>query len=157
MRSSIITLTITLIIALISGLLFGLGMMISGMVIPENVISFLDITGAWNPDLAFVMGSALLVFAPVYLLVIKPRNKPVLTDDFHISTKNHIDSKLIGGAIIFGIGWGIAGICPGPAITSLSGLNYNIIVFVLSMFAGIKMACYWVDKLESGKLAQQVR
>ncbi len=146
----------SLIIALISGILFGLGMMISGMVIPENVIGFLDITGTWNPDLAFVMGSALLVFAPVYLLVIKPRNKPVLTDDFHISTKTHLDSKLIGGAVIFGIGWGIAGICPGPAITSLSGLNYNIIVFVVSMFAGIKLACYWVDKQESGKQGQQV-
>jgi uncharacterized membrane protein YedE/YeeE len=151
------SLIMTLIIALISGLLFGLGMMVSGMVIPENVIGFLDITGAWNPDLAFVMGSALLVFAPVYFKVIKPRKKPVLSEDFHISTKTHIDSKLIGGAIIFGIGWGIAGICPGPAITSLSGLNYSIIAFVLSMFAGIKLACYWVDKRESGKLGQQVQ
>lgn len=145
-----------LFIALISGLLFGLGMMVSGMVIPENVIGFLDITGAWNPDLAFVMGSALLVFLPVYFKVIKPRSKPVLTEDFHISKKTHIDGKLIGGATIFGIGWGLAGICPGPAVTSLSGFNYQSVVFVVSMLAGIKLACYWVDKRATAKPDQQL-
>ncbi len=148
---------LTLIVALISGLLFGLGMMISGMVLPENVIGFLDITGNWNPGLAFVMGSALLVFLPVYFKVIKPRPKPVLTEDFHISKKTHIDANLIGGATIFGIGWGLAGICPGPAVTSLSGFNYTSAIFVVSMLVGIKLACYWVDKREAAKPEQELR
>jgi hypothetical protein len=125
------------VIALIAGLLFGLGMMMSGMVDPTKVIGFLDIAGDWDPSLAFVMGGALLVFTPIYLLVIKKREKPVCSREFQISSNNTVDKRLISGAALFGLGWGIAGICPGPAVTSLSALNSSMLLFIAFMLAGM--------------------
>ncbi len=123
-------------IALITGVLFGMGMVLSGMVEPQKVISFLDIAGEWDMSLAFVMGGALIVFLPCYQLIIKPRQHPLQADEFSLSNKTHIDRRLITGASLFGIGWGLAGICPGPAIASLSGLNGGLIVFLLAMVLG---------------------
>ncbi|MDX1300854.1 YeeE/YedE family protein [Photobacterium sp.] len=128
-------------VSLIAGLLFGLGMMISGMVDPNKVIGFLDVAGSWDPSLAFVMGGALLVFMPFYFLVIRKLDKPVCETDFHLSKNNQIDNKLITGAVLFGLGWGIAGICPGPAVTSLSGGDYTIVLFTISMLIGIWLGC----------------
>ncbi|MCC4797718.1 transporter [Enterovibrio norvegicus] len=123
--------------ALFSGGLFGAGMMISGMVNPANVIGFLDVYGNWNPSLAFVMGGALMVFMPGYLLLIKPRSTPIAETHFSISKRNDIDKRLLLGSAIFGVGWGLAGICPGPAITVLGSGSLNIILFISSMAMGM--------------------
>ncbi|ERB63804.1 YeeE/YedE family protein [Vibrio coralliilyticus OCN008] len=128
--------------ALLSGLLFGIGMALSGMTNPENVIGFLDVTGAWNPSLVFVMGGALLVFAPAYHFLIKPQTKALSGDVLSLPTKVQLDSKLICGAALFGVGWGLAGICPGPAITSLAFGNLDIAIFIASMVSGSLLAKY---------------
>ncbi|UJF17469.1 YeeE/YedE family protein [Vibrio sp. SS-MA-C1-2] len=127
--------------ALISGLLFGMGMVISGMVDPINVIGFLDIAGDWKPDLAFVMGGALLVFAPTYLIFIKKQKKPLFSETFNLPISQIIDKKLFIGAALFGIGWGLAGICPGPVASSLSmiGENSDILIFFVMMLIGFKL------------------
>nr|WP_086937872.1 YeeE/YedE family protein [Thaumasiovibrio occultus] len=127
-------------IALISGLLFGAGMMVSGMVDPNNVIGFLDIAGDWNPSLAFVMGGALLVFIPAYVLLIKPRRQPICDTDFQLAVNSRIDRKLLLGASLFGIGWGVAGICPGPAITLLGSASTSVFAFVIAMLVGQRLA-----------------
>ncbi|HIF9176465.1 TPA: DUF6691 family protein [Photobacterium damselae] len=124
-------------VALSSGLLFGAGMMISQMVDPAKVIGFLNITGDWDPSLAFVMGGALLVFAPGYYLLVKPRQKPVLAEKFSLSQLKSIDRPLVIGATLFGIGWGLSGVCPGPALTSISSLNPTLLLFVIAMVCGI--------------------
>lgn len=124
------------VVSLIAGVLFGLGMMVSGMVDPAKVIGFLDIAGEWDPSLAFVMGGALAVFMPFYWLVIRRRSTPTCAADFKLSTNTTVDKKLIAGASLFGLGWGMAGICPGPALTSLSGGQLPIVIFTLSMLVG---------------------
>ncbi|MGR5145788.1 DUF6691 family protein [Photobacterium alginatilyticum] len=141
----------SLFVALVSGVLFGMGMMISGMVDPHRVIGFLDITGAWDPSLMFVMGGALAVFMPIYLLVIKKRNAPVCSERFSLSNNRVIDKKLVGGAALFGLGWGIAGICPGPAVTSISGMNPSMLVFIAAMLLGMVIANLAVNKYEKAK------
>ena len=128
---------IRLSVSMVSGLLFGAGMIISGMVNPEKVIGFLDITGNWDPSLAFVMLGALCVFTPIYHLVIKKRSHAVNGDKFTWTSNSKLDSTLISGAVIFGIGWGLAGICPGPAAASVSGGSNDIFIFILSMLTGM--------------------
>ncbi|RJX75445.1 YeeE/YedE family protein [Vibrio sinensis] len=122
-------------IALTSGLLFGTGMAVSGMISPEKVIGFLDVTGAWDPSLAFVMGGALAVFMPSYFFLIRPKNNAITGEALCIPSKQNIDTSLIFGASIFGLGWGIAGVCPGPAVSSLSFGNIGIVLFIVSMLA----------------------
>ncbi|MFN3017594.1 DUF6691 family protein [Vibrio coralliilyticus] len=128
--------------ALVSGLLFGIGMALSGMTNPENVIGFLDVTGTWNPSLVLVLGGALLIFAPAYHFLIKPQAKALSGDVLSLPTKVQLDSKLIYGAALFGVGWGLAGICPGPAITSLAFGNLDIAIFIASMVSGSLLAKY---------------
>jgi len=135
---------LNLIIALICGVLFGLGMAISGMVDPKNVIDFLDIFGSWNADLMFVLGGAILVFMPCFFLFIRHKEKSVTGNKFSFSTKKHIDAKLICGATLFGIGWGLAGICPGPALSSLTGDTFNVLIFIISMIIGQWLIRKWV-------------
>ncbi|WP_394250287.1 DUF6691 family protein [Vibrio profundi] len=127
-------------VSLVAGILFGAGMIISGMVDPTKVIGFLDITGDWDPSLAFVMGGALMVFAPFYQLFIKGRKQAVNGDPIDLVTNTKVDSKLVVGSSVFGIGWGIAGICPGPAITSLSSGSMEIVVFIMMMLVGMTIA-----------------
>ncbi|MGF1826824.1 DUF6691 family protein [Vibrio splendidus] len=129
----------TLFIALTAGVLFGIGMNISGMVDPKNIFSFLDITGNWDSSLAFVMGGALAVFTPFHYFLIKPRVQSI--DGSNISTPktNKIDQNLLIGASLFGLGWGIGGICPGPAVASLGGASITIIVFTICMSVGMKV------------------
>lgn len=140
---------LTRVVALFSGLLFGLGMMMSGMVDPAKVIGFLDLAGNWDPSLAYVMGGAIAVFMPAYLLIVRKMAQPVCAADFHLSKKKSIDGRLISGSILFGLGWGIAGICPGPAVTSLSGANPGVILFVVSMVGGIWLGSKWIDTKEN--------
>ena len=123
-------------VSLIAGLLFGAGMMISGMVDPVRVFGFLDIAGVWDASLMFVMGGALLVFAPVYLLFIRYQDKPICSSEFKLSKNNKLDKPLIAGAAIFGVGWGMSGICPGPAITAIGSGDVSILLFIISMVVG---------------------
>lgn len=129
--------------ALLAGSLFGLGLTVSGMVDPGKVIGFLDITGQWDPSLALVMGGGLLIYLPGYLWLVKSTSKPFFAKKFTIPTIKIIDRKLITGAVLFGIGWGLAGFCPGPALASLAGGSVPIVIFVVSMLLGIKL----VDRL----------
>jgi len=123
------------------GLLFGLGLILSGMVDPAKVIGFLDITGQWDPSLALVMTGALLVFLPGYRLLVRPRRKPVLGDALCLSQRRKVDLRLLAGAALFGGGWGLAGICPGPAVVQLASGHAGIGLFFGSMLLGIMLAC----------------
>jgi uncharacterized membrane protein YedE/YeeE len=139
-------------ISIVAGLLFGAGMIISGMSDPKNVIAFLDVTGHWSPDLAFVMGGALLVFAPSYWLIIRKRKVPVCADSFGLSDNKKIDGQLLSGAALFGLGWGIAGICPGPAIASMANGSYSVLGFVVTMLVGMFIGDN-ISRKENGKQA----
>ncbi|KGY13895.1 transporter [Vibrio tubiashii] len=123
--------------SLFAGLLFGLGMTVSGMADPAKVIGFLDVAGSWDPSLAFVMGGALMVFMPAYFFLIKPKSSPVIAQEFCLAKKNKVDARLVSGAAIFGLGWGIAGICPGPAMSSLALGNAGVWVFFATMMVGL--------------------
>lgn len=125
-----------MIAALVSGLVFGLGLSMSGMLDPARVRGFLDITGAWDPSLAFVLGGAVAVSA-LGVLVAKRMPAPMLDGQFHLPHGRLIDRRLVVGSAIFGIGWGIGGLCPGPALASLSlGLPATV-WFVAAMLAGM--------------------
>lgn len=128
---------IRIVIGMISGLLFGAGMIVSGMADPDVVTAFLDFSGDWDPSLAFVMGGALLVFAPCYHLIIKRRKTAISGDEFKWPENTKIDKTLVSGAMIFGVGWGIAGFCPGPVISSVGSGSNIILAFILSMLVGI--------------------
>ncbi|MFZ6042533.1 DUF6691 family protein [Vibrio natriegens] len=132
--------TIFRITALVSGILFGMGMAVSGMIDPAKVVGFLDISGNWDPSLAFVMGGALAVFMPSYFLLIKPRKQSVSGAEMCTPTNTKIDARLLSGAAIFGLGWGLAGICPGPAVASLALGNVSIVLFFVAMLAGSMFA-----------------
>ena len=118
--------------AFLFGLIFALGLGIAGMTQPGKIVGFLDVFGNWNPSLMWVMVGAIAVHSLTYRLVIK-RPSPILAGTFQIPTRKDIDVKLIAGAVLFGIGWGISGFCPAPAITSLVALDPNTYVFVGSM------------------------
>lgn len=127
------------------GVLFAIGLGISGMIHPDRVVGFLDVFGNWNPSLLFVMLGALIVHATLYRLIMR-RPTPLLAAKFQIPTRTDIDRKLIVGAILFGSGWGLAGFCPAPAITSLASLNLAPFVFVASMLIGM-----WIFQITSQK------
>jgi len=137
--------------SLISGIVFGLGLTISGMVNPEKVLGFLNIFNAWDPSLAFVMIGAILIFSPLYF-IFKRKSRPILAKTFVIPTKKNIDKNLIIGAIMFGAGWGLVGLCPGPAISAISFLNTNVYLFVLFMFVGFYLGNFFINKNEPNKI-----
>lgn len=122
--------------ALLSGLVFGFGLILSEMINPEKVLAFLDIFGQWDPSLAFVMGAALIVAGLGYKMVFR-RKKPFFADQFHLPQKQDIDKRLVTGSALFGIGWGIAGLCPGPAIVGLTIGGPDILIFLAAMLAGM--------------------
>ena len=122
--------------ALLSGLLFGMGLSLSGMTDPAKVQGFLDITGAWVPDLAFVMGGALLITLIMTSAILR-RGKPFLASAFNMPTSNTIDRRLIIGSAIFGIGWGLSGFCPGPALVSLIYGYKATFIFCIAMIVGM--------------------
>jgi uncharacterized protein len=129
--------------ALLSGTLFGLGLAISGMVNPAKVLAFLDVAGNWNPTLAFVMLGALAVTTPAFRFVLK-RREPWFAPRFVLPTKTDLEPRLVVGAALFGIGWGLAGLCPGPAVTDLVTGSGSIVLFVAAMLAGMLLSD-WVD------------
>jgi len=128
-----------ILVNLFAGALFGLGLAVSGMVDPAKVIGFLDVAGDWDPTVAFVMGGALLVPIPAFRLIFK-RPRPVLADEFELPTKKDLDARLLGGSALFGVGWGLSGFCPGPAVTALATGLTPVFAFVVAMIAG--MAIY---------------
>ena len=131
--------------ALGAGLLFGIGLWLSGMASPKKILDFLDVTGNWDPSLLLVMGGAVAVTALFFRPILK--RKPM---DFRSS----IDFPLVAGAAIFGVGWGIGGYCPGPALTALSNLTLEPLVFVAAMVAGGLLAKIWPSS-KAGSLAQR--
>jgi uncharacterized protein len=128
-----------LLTALVAGLIFGAGIALSGMINPAKVLNFFDFFGTWDPSLAFVMGGALIVTAIGYRFIFK-RARPVLDDKFHLPTKTEIDTPLIAGAIVFGVGWGITGFCPGGSLPALGLMKGEAFIFVAAMIAGIALA-----------------
>ena len=125
-----------LIAALVAGLVFGLGLILSGMTDPSKVIGFLDLAGAWNPSLAFVMGGAVLV-GLVAFRVARTRSKTILGGPLRLPEATHIDRRLVLGGVAFGVGWGLAGYCPGPALASLATGGSQALIFTAAMLAGM--------------------
>ena len=123
-------------VALLSGLLFGLGLIISGMVNPGKVIGFLDLAGDWDPSLLFVMGGGVAFTTATFWLVLR-RERPLFEKKFFLPTKADLDGRLLIGTALFGIGWGIGGLCPGPAITALATLDPSVVLFVGAMLLGM--------------------
>jgi len=126
----------SLIVALASGLLFGLGLTVSAMVDPAKVLNFLDIASTWDPSLAFVMLAAIPVTA-IGFAVARRRGKPLIDTTFRGPTATVIDRRLVVGAMLFGVGWGLVGYCPGPALAALSFGNPGTWLFVIAMLAGM--------------------
>ena len=127
---------------LIAGFIFGLGLCLSGLADPSVVQAFLDVAGAWNPALLFVMGAGLTVTLIGYRLVFG-RGRPLLAPRFNLPTSTATDTPLISGAVIFGIGWGLAGYCPGPAVVSLASGRTEVFAFVTAMVTGM-IAVRWM-------------
>ena len=125
----------TNLVALLSGIIFGLGLALSQMIDPNKVLNFLDVTGNWDPSLAFVMMGALAVSMISFRFILK-RSTPVLDSGFHVSKQVVITRPLVLGAGLFGIGWGMAGYCPGPAVASLGLLSVEGVVMVAAIYAG---------------------
>ncbi|SMY07541.1 DUF6691 family protein [Flavimaricola marinus] len=132
------------------GLVFGIGISISGMANPAKVINFFDFAGTWDPSLAFVMGGALVVTFFGYKYVLK-RPGPVFGPGFVLPTRRDLDGQLIGGSVVFGIGWGIAGFCPGGALPALGTGQGSVILFVGAMVVGI-IAGLWLKNLPLRRL-----
>ncbi|MFD1217868.1 YeeE/YedE family protein [Microbulbifer celer] len=133
--------------AFVSGLIFSFGLLLSGMANPEKVLGFLDLFGAWDPSLGLVMGGAIAVGLPAFL-VAKKRAVAILGDPIRLPTKRTLDRRLILGSLVFGIGWGIAGFCPGPGIVATGAGEAGAVTFVLAMVAGM-LAFRWLENRHS--------
>jgi len=129
--------------SLISGIIFGLGLTISGMVNPQKVLGFLNIFDEWDPSLSFVMVGAILIFSPLHF-IFKRKSRPFFAQSFIIPSKENIDKNLILGSSIFGIGWGLVGFCPGPAISAIAFINIDVYIFVLFMFVGFYLGSFFL-------------
>ena len=125
-----------LLFALLSGLVFGFGLIVSGMTNPEKVLDFLDLSGAWDPSLALVMGGAIAVGLAAFTLA-KKRTQSLLGLPMQLPTAKQIDWRLVGGSLSFGLGWGLAGICPGPALVLVGAGVSKGLIFVAAMLAGM--------------------
>jgi len=139
-----------LLVAYLVGLIFGVGISMSGMANPAKVLNFFDLAGSWDPSLAFVMGGAVVVTFFGYRWVLS-RSKPLYEISFALPTRSDIDLKLVSGSLIFGIGWGLAGFCPGGALPVLGTGNRTVMLFVAALISGI----YLTRKLE-GVIADRV-
>jgi len=133
------------IFALLSGLIFGIGLIVSGMADPAKVLNFLDVFGTWDPSLAFVMGGAIAVTAPGFAWLFRSRQTPYFDSTFRVPTRNDLEPKLLTGAAIFGIGWGLGGFCPGPALTALPLASSGTLIFVPFMLGGMWIARHTPD------------
>ena len=138
--------------SLVCGLIFGLGLLISGMTQPARVLGFLDIFGRWDPTLAFVMAAAFVVSSVGFSLA-RQRGRPVLAARLQWPTRTDIDRPLVVGSALFGSGWGLVGLCPGPALVNLAGLMPSVIVFVLAMAAGMILKDLWDRRVSATSVA----
>lgn len=145
-----------LLASLFCGIVFGFGLALSGMTDISKVIGFFDIAGQWDPSLAFVMGGGVLISLPFFQLGLPRLKAPVFADVFRVPTRSEIDLKLLSGAALFGIGWGIVGLCPGPAIASLASLNPDLLWLIIAMFAGM-FAADIVEKMVDGTKAEPAK
>ena len=125
-----------LLTALLAGLVFGFGLILSGMVNPAKVLAFLDLAGAWDPSLALVMVGAIGVAFPAFRWL-AGRSRSVFAEPLHLPTRRDIDKPLVLGSLGFGVGWGLAGLCPGPALVALGALRFEAVLFVAAMLAGM--------------------
>ena len=135
----------------VCGLIFGLGLVISGMTQPQKVLGFLDIFGRWDPTLAFVMVAAFAVSSTGFALA-RQQRRPLLTPQLLWPTRTDIDQSLVVGSVLFGIGWGLVGLCPGPALVNLAGLWPSVIVFALAMSAGMIIKDLWDRRVLSATI-----
>jgi uncharacterized membrane protein YedE/YeeE len=127
--------TLKTVMGYIAGLIFGLGLAVSGMTDPARVLGFLDLAGDWDPTLMFVLGGAVVTNFIGYRLVLR-RPNPVFGERFQLPTRTDLDGRLIGGATLFGIGWGLSGYCPGPAFASIGGLSGPLLAMLVTMVIG---------------------
>jgi hypothetical protein len=139
-------------VMLTSGLLFGFGLIVSGLVNPAKVLGFLDFAGTWDPSLAFTMAAAVLTTAIGYGLAFR-RKSPLLGGSFQLPTATDVDARLLGGAALFGVGWGLVGFCPGPAVSALATGSGEALVFVVAMLGGMGLA-RGIDTLSENAPAQ---
>lgn len=125
-----------------AGALFGAGLVVSGMTKPAKVIGFLDFGGRWDASLVFVMAGAVLVYMLLFRVILRRRRAPFFDVKFHLPTRKDVDLRLLAGSALFGVGWGLGGYCPGPALVSLGGGIFPALVFVVAMVAGM-----WLETL----------
>ena len=130
----------SLVMAGLAGAVFGIGLLLSGMTDPAKVIAFLDVSGDWDPSLAFVMGGAVLVNFVAYRLIVGRRHEPWFDVIFHLPSRRDLDLPLLIGAAVFGVGWGLGGLCPGPGLVSAAGGSQAALVFVGTMVVGMLLA-----------------
>lgn len=142
--------------AFAAGLLFGLGLIVSQMVNPAKVLAFLDVTGAWDPSLAFVMVGAIAASAVGYVLA-KRHSETALGENLEIPSRRDFDARLVGGAVLFGVGWGLVGVCPGPALAILPIGLWQASIFVAAMLVGMGLfAALPSGKSDSAALLRKV-
>ena len=133
------------IVGFLLGALFAVGLVVSGMTRPDNVVAFLDIAGAWDPKLAVVMVGAIGVYLPAYLWMSR-RDRPVFDEVFHWPTARGIDGRLIGGSALFGAGWGLSGFCPGPALVAIGAAVPSALWFGGGLFVGMGLFELWARR-----------
>ncbi len=138
--------------ALLSGLVFGIGLIVSGMANPAKVLGFLDLAGQWDPSLAFVMGGAIAV-GVVAFAVAKRRTVSLLGQEMKLPSSRDIDRRLVGGSVLFGVGWGIAGFCPGPALVALGLVELKAVAFVAAMLVGMGLFEFIERRRKSASLS----
>ena len=127
----------TIVLAGLAGAVFGAGLIVSGMTRPEKVVGFLDLRGAWDPSLAFVMAGAATVYALLFRVIRNRRDEPWLDVKFHLPVRRDLDAPLIIGAAVFGVGWGLGGLCPGPGLVAAASGSGSGLAFVAAMLAGM--------------------
>jgi uncharacterized protein len=132
--------------AFCAGALFALGLSLSGMTEPARIVRFLDVTGDWDPALVFVMGGAVLMYGVLYRVIVGRLERPLLAERFHVPPRAKVDGKLLLGAGLFGVGWGLAGLCPGPALVALGAGKPEAWLFTGAMVVGSWLAAWLPDK-----------
>ncbi len=130
------------VLSFIIGLVFALGLGLAGMTVPQKIVGFLDFGGHWDPTLMFVMGGATMVYGVAFRLI-RRRERPLFADVLAVPTRRDIDARLIAGAAIFGVGWGLGGFCPGPGLVGSVGLSSQALLFIGGMTGGVVLYRVW--------------
>ena len=143
-----------MVFSILAGMIFGAGLTLSDMVNPARILNFLDVAGSWDPTLIFVMAGGLAITTLGYRFVFR-RKSPLFADKFNLPTQRQIDLPLVGGAALFGVGWGLAGICPGPALTDVATLEPKIFLYIAAMLVGMMVARVFQGRLSAMKALPQ--